>query len=362
MSKAHRGTGNVYQRGQTWWVQYCWRGQVHRQSSGSHNRADAVRLLKRKLGEIGQGRLISPDVERTTFDDLADMLLTDYRVNGKRSLGRIEDAVEHLRGQFSLCLALDIAADRIASYIAARQAEGAANGTINRELSALRRMLRLAERAGKVAHRPYIEMLRENNTRTGFFEPEQFKTVLSHLPPALQPIMHVAYITGWRVRSEILTRTWAHVDFEGGWLRLEPGETKNGEGRQFPLIPDLRALLKAQRDCTDTLARHAGRIVPWVFHRNGKPVKDLYTSWRLACRKAGLPGKLQHDFRRTAVRNLERAGVSRSAAMKMVGHKTEAIYRRYAIVAEADLREGGQKLAALHQRQASAERPQATVK
>ena len=59
----------------------------------------------------------------------------------------------------------------------------------------------------------------------------------------LKAVFEVAYITGWRVKSEILTRRWAHVDFLSGWLRLEPGETKNHEGRQFPLTPDLRAAL-----------------------------------------------------------------------------------------------------------------------
>jgi hypothetical protein len=55
-----------------------------------------VRLLKRRLGEIGRGRLIGPDVVRTTFSDLAAMLLTDYRANGRRSHDRVADAVEHL--------------------------------------------------------------------------------------------------------------------------------------------------------------------------------------------------------------------------------------------------------------------------
>ncbi len=68
---------------------------------------------------------------------------------------------------------------------------------------------------------------------------------------------------------------------------------------------------------------------------------------RLVDPDAVLPGRLLHDFRRTAVRNLERSGVSRSAAMAMVGHETESIYRRYAIVDETALREAGQKLAAL---------------
>jgi hypothetical protein len=81
--------------------------------------------------------------------------------------------------------------------------------------------------------------------------------------------------------------------------------------------------------------------------------------WEAACNRAGLPGRLVHDFRRTAVRNLERAGVPRSVAMKLVGHKTEAVYRRYAIVAEGDLKAGAERLAALHA--ALAETPRTVV-
>ena len=75
--------------------------------------------------------------------------------------------------------------------------------------------------------------------------------------------------------------------------------------------------------------------------------KDLRGAWAKACEAAGLSGRILHDFRRTAVRNLERAGVSRSSAMKMTGHKTEAVYRRYAIVSEQDLHEAAAKLAKL---------------
>jgi integrase len=81
-----------------------------------------------------------------------------------------------------------------------------------------------------------------------------------------------------------------------------------------------------------------------VFDRNGNPIKKLYRAWETACNAAGTPGRIMHDFRRTAVRNLERAGVSRSVAMKMTGHKTEAVYRRYAIVSESDLHEAAIKL------------------
>jgi hypothetical protein len=174
--------------------------------------------------------------------------------------------------------------------------------------------------------------------------------------------IETAYITGWRIDDEIFTRERKHVDLKAGWLRLEPGETKNRDGRNFPLIPRLREVLKAQIERTEALQRAEGKSIPWLFHRDGKPIKDFRRAWKSACVKAGMGAEIRdaagklvdkkafripHDFRRTAVRNLERAGVSRSDAMAMVGHKTEAIYRRYAISDEKSLKEAGAKLAVL---------------
>ncbi len=163
--------------------------------------------------------------------------------------------------------------------------------------------------------------------------------------------MRFAYLTGWRVRSEVLPLTWRQVDFTAGTVRLEPGTTKNDEGRMFPfgVYPELEELLYEQRERTTALEKATDRIITCVFHRNGKPIISYRGAWSGACKRAGLLGKIVHDLRRTAVRNLERAEVSRSVAIKLTGHKTEAVYRRYAIVAESDLKEGVRKLAALHE-------------
>ena len=79
---------------------------------------------------------------------------------------------------------------------------------------------------------------------------------------------------------------------------------------------------------------------------HGQPIKSFYKSWKTACHAAGCPGRIVHDVRRTAVRNLERAGVPRSTAIRMVGHRTMEIYDRYAITDHAVLQEGSAKLAA----------------
>jgi integrase len=137
------------------------------------------------------------------------------------------------------------------------------------------------------------------------------------------------------------------LDHDPVEVRREPGTTKTDEGRTFPfsVLPELEALLRAQHERTDVLQKQKGMIIPWVFHRDGEEIKSLKKSWRNATKAARLQGKIPHDFRRTAVRNLERAGVPRSVAMKLVGHKTESIYRQYAIVAKQDLVDGLKRLA-----------------
>ena len=180
-------------------------------------------------------------------------------------------------------------------------------------------------------------------------------------------MFEVAYITGWRIKSEILTRQKNHLDLQSGWLRLEPGETKNRKGRMFPLVRALRAVLERVTSDTRKCEEKTGRVVPWLFHREGERIRSFRRAWITACRRAGLartverdgrtivyPLRIPHDFRRTAVRNLERAGVPRSTAMAMVGHRTESIYRRYAIVDETMLREGADRLAAFYHAQSAA--------
>jgi integrase len=129
---------------------------------------------------------------------------------------------------------------------------------------------------------------------------------------------------------------------------LDPGETKDVEGRNFPLTQELRALMEKQLEETSVLERETDQIIPWLFHKRGKPIGSFRKAWSTACKKAGLAGRIPHDFRRIAIRNLERAGVPRSAAMALVGHRTESIYRRYAIEDEGMLKESASKLDSFH--------------
>ncbi len=338
-----RGLGFVYQpqyratstgevkTSQVWWISYSVRGDRQRESSESTNRADAVRLLKLRTGQAAMGKPVGATVERTTLDDLIAMVEADYIANG-------------------------------VAFQAYRREQGAKPSTVNYEVAVLRRGFRLGR--NKVPARPDFVMQEVDNVRKGFFEPEQYRAVVEHLPAYLKPVAQVAYITGWRTKSELLTRQWKHVDFEAGWLRLEPGEGKTRKGRDFPFTPELRAVLEAQRERVLQLQRATGRIIPWVFVHTageggrtatGSSIKNFRGAWAKACSAAGVPGRLVHDFRRSAVRNLERAGVPRSAAMALTGHKTEAVYRRYAIVDSAMLQEAAARLGKFHAAEADSQ-------
>src|SRR5262245_23524386 len=175
---------------------------------------------------------------------------------------------------------------RIREYIAARQAAGASNGTVNRELAALKRAYTLAMQARKIGLRPHIPLLAEDNARQGFFERDQFETVCAHLPERVRPVAAFAYCTGWRLR-EVLGLTWDRVDFDAATVRLEPGTTKNRDGRMFPFTPELRTILEAQRAATKTVSAKLERIIPYVFHRDGAPIKSFRRAWLSACLAAG---------------------------------------------------------------------------
>jgi integrase len=221
------------------------------------------------------------------------------------------------------------------------------HGEINRELTVLKRMFGLAIQAGKLLQKPHIPLLKEHNVRVGFFEREEFDAVLGRLPDFARPVAVFAYITGWRVDSEVLPLEWRHVDFRAGEVRLDPGTTKNGDGRTFPMTVEMRALLDRQRLMTDNLQRQDGRLCRHVFHRNGEPIRTFRGAFKSACTQAGCPGRLLHDLRRTAVRNLVRSGIPERAAMQLTGHKTRSVFERYNIVSGGDLRDAAKRLDAL---------------
>jgi len=354
--------GMTYQRGAVWWVKYYRNGRPIRESSRSTKESDATQLLKIREGDIAHGLPVNPKLNRIRFDEAAEDLKTEYAVNGRRSADELERRIRlHLLPHFSGRRLATITTADVNTFILKRRTDvivfGAgedrterkvSNGEINRELTTLKRIFNLARQNGKLTHVPHIPMLKERNVRTGFFERDQITRIVAHLPTAIRPAVQLAYITGWRIPSEVLPLQWRHVDFEARVVRLDPHTTKNDEGRTFPFTDALEQLLEAQKAEHDRL-KAEDVICPWVFNRTNKKVKGkrittFIKAFRAACTKAGCPGRIPHDLRRTAVRNLVRAGVPERVAMQMTGHKTRSVFERYNIVSECDLVEAAKKL------------------
>ena len=197
--------GHLFKRGNVYWIKYYRNGKPYRESTKSKKEADAKRLLKRREGEISEGKLPGVYFDRVRFDELADGFLADYRINGKKSLVRAERSVEHLKTFLRRGFASPTSPrPAIQKYIEKRREQKAANATINRELAALKRMLNLGARQTppKVDRVPYIPMLREDNVRKGFFEHAEFLALRDALPDHLKGFVTFGYKTGWRFSGD----------------------------------------------------------------------------------------------------------------------------------------------------------------
>jgi integrase len=335
-----RGLGNVYKRGPVWWIRYHHRGREYRESTQSTERAEARELLRQRLGDLHQGRLSGLAEERVTFEELSADYLQEraVRVADPKALKWSKARVDNLGTLFSGMRAVDITVARIREFAAARLADDKAAGTINRDLGVLRRMFILAIQSGKLSRRPHFRKLTEAAPRQGFLEHAEYLAIRRHLPADHQDILDFAYLTGWR-RGEVLGLEWRDLDRAGGVIRLRPDMSKTREGRVLVLSEPLREVIER---------RWRGRAVgvPLVFHRDGRSLDHFKDVWRRACNAAGMPRKLFHDLRRTAVRNMVRAGIPERVAMQVSGHKTRSIFDRYNIVSETDLLQAAERLAA----------------
>ena len=242
--------------------------------------------------------------------------------------------MKHLRSFFGFERAVCVTATTVQRYIAHRQSEGAANGTINRELHILRRAFSLAVEHKRLSriHVPEFPTLAEENVREGFAEKADLDAILSYLKDGdVRDFVAWAFWTGMR-RGEISKLTWAAFDREASTLILPGRITKNGKPRKLILEGIYREIiarrLSARRlDC------------PLIFHRHGRPMGAFRKAWANACKKAGVAELLFHDLRRTAVRNMIRAGIDKTVAMRISGHRTDAVFDRYNITSDDDLRE-----------------------
>ena len=338
MPRGEKGTAKPYRRGTIWWIKYCVpeEEKPRRESSHSENKNEAIRLLNQRRAEIDK-RAVSSST--STLEDLLQLYLADQQKQKRHSHKQAEGYVRlHLQPAFGKVRAGNVTSNLINRFIQMKQEQGYANASINRMLEALRRSFRLGLDAlpPLIYVAPKIELLEEDNVREGFLEHADYLKLRDLLPDHQRLILVIGYHLGLR-RGEILQLRWEQIDRQRNVIRLERKQTKSGKARVAPLYGELRgwlemALPQRSEDC------------PFVISYKGHGVSEIKTAWQTARKKANLPNALVHDLRRTAVRNMIRAGIPEKTAMLISGHSTRSMFDRYNIIDERDIVMAGHKL------------------
>jgi integrase len=340
--------GSVYKRNKTWWIGYKAPDGWKYESSGSPHREDARRLLRDREGAVDRGARPG----RLSFDDAAKAAIQDYKIHKRRSLDVFERRIrKHLMPVFAGLQLAEITTPVIREFIERRQQAGASNAEINRELDALSKCFRLAIQDNRIFARPHIPKLPESRARQGFVTDQEYLAIANQLASHMRAMWSFLFVTGWRV-AEALALRWEHV--KATEIRLTERTKADEAARVIPITSGLHELLAQQKrligDVNTPFVFCFFEATPKGHKRKVKAGQRIsYSGWNNAFRDARAAAKvrpdlLAHDCRRTAIDRMERLGIARSTAMALVGHKTESVYRRYAITSPATLAAAGQLL------------------
>jgi integrase len=325
----------------------CWRnaaGIREQESTKCEDKKEATRFLRKREAAVDDGEPITAKTGKITLAAALQAVVDDKALNGcrwdepKRMIKL--HLVPGLGGQRRLA-SIDVLALR--SYSAKRVGEGAANATVNRELALVRRAFKLAHKSKAVMAVSEIEFLKEAPPRSGFVDRSAFDAVVAKLPAWLSPAVTTMYLLGWR-KSEVLSLAPHQADLSANTLSLTAAQTKTADPRVITMPAELRTLVEQQLASVARLTKE-GTITRWLFHKpGGTKIGSFKKRWRTACKTAGHPTLLVHDMRRSAARNLTRAGVPEQIAMRFLGHKSNSTFRRYRIIDERDMVDAASRL------------------
>jgi integrase len=383
-AEGRHGKGRLFRRGRVWWVQYYVHGLMKRESSDSAKQAVAEKLLMRRILAAEDGTL-EPPRKKIIYEEMRERLITTWLLERPHISRKEHDyALTKLDAFFATMPSHAITEEKIDEFKLAQKATGLSDATINGYLRALRKMIKVS--AKRIKNAPEIKLLPEPPARKGFLTREQYLRLDAALPQYLRPITAFAFRTGMR-EGELVNLTWKNIFMSKGMIHLEADQTKNNEARDIPFgrIPELANIMAELS---------ANRVLDYVFvrpdrYKSGKfhHLGTFRKAWVRACIKAALgrmcwecpvchklvevaeqpwppesipeevpsctcgvtcrwhyEGLIFHDLRRTGVRNLRRAGVQESVAMKISGHKDRGVFERYNIVDTADVEQAMEKL------------------
>jgi integrase len=356
--EAKEDTMSVFRRGKFYWFQFMFNGervarttkQCSKEAAKDIESAYRTALAK---GEVG---IREKRVERKRVSELLDGRIADLARRGKST-----DVAEKVKEELGKHWADELTGEDLDAYFERQRAASYAVATIVNRITELTCAYTHAKMEPPMM-RPLTEE-EKDNVRTGFFTKSEFEAIRDHLPENLRPFVSWAYLTGMR-HGSIAKLRWEHIDDEDTEMILPGKFTKNKESLKLPLTGERREVI---RQCRAARAVKGEMPSALVFHRDGKPVKQFRLEWIAACLAAGqgkmvcpkcgraakeptprcscshcrapmkYEGPILHDFRRTAARDMIRAGVPQRIAMLITGHKTQSIFDRYNIGDTSDL-------------------------
>ncbi len=318
-------------------------GRVIRKSTETSNKVLARQVEKGLLEALIQRRW-SPEAGRLTFKEMARDIEADYILNKRKSAGTLKTYLKSLDQFFGGMKAEQITEAAIKDYKLKKLEKGLSNDGINGQLIILRRMLNLAKENKKLHTVPKVTLLK-GKVRLGYFTHEEFLALRGCLPDYLKVLVTLAYHTGMR-KSEMLGLQWNQVDLVNGKISLTAEQTKNETPRVIYLRGELLEAMSKQRNWILTHFPNC----PFVFTYDGERLYYIKRQWKNALRQAGLEDKRLHDFRRTALTNFTRAGISQIVAQKISGHKTDSCFKRYNIITESDIEKAAEIMANYQQK------------
>jgi integrase len=328
--------------GRVWWIEWYQDGQRKRERIGP-NKAAAEQRLRKVLSARTEGRHIRKSQEgRIHFKDLAFWYLKLPEVKAKRSYEKDQMHCRRLIAHFGDRLLKDITPAMVEAYKQKRLSESSLRkkptkpSTVNREITTFKTIFNKAMKNEKAERNPAqgVKLLKENNERDRILTPEEYAQLLAHCSPHLAPIVRLAYHTGMR-RGEILGLTWGQIDLKERCIRLLPEDTKTNEGRDVPLKQELVEMFKAFP---------RGLPMTPVFTYKGHSIAEMKRSFSTACKRAKIKDFTFHDLRHTFNTNAYRAGVPIPTIMKITGHKSITMFRRYTTISLDDLKEAVEKI------------------
>jgi integrase len=346
---------SIYKRGDVYWFTFVFEGKRIQKSTKQANRKAAIDIESAHRTALAKGEvgIAKPKRERRTIGDLLDALKSKYEEDGKLS-SQNRSLLASTHRDFGTKMASDFSAEDIEKYVQRRKADGCANATVNRVLEALRRSYKIAK--PKIAAPDFVKLSEDGNERKGFFTATEMELVLANLPDdGLRDFVRFGHITGMRL-GEIRSLRWENV--QDGEIDLAAEDAKTGRSRSIPIESELVDLMKRRENARSVKTSSGITLAEYIFHRgDGQPVGEFRKSWKAACVAVGVGkmvcsrcnqaeckhprkyvGRIFHDLRRSAIRDLVRAGVPQKVVMEISGHRTISVFNRYNITDNSDMR------------------------